>query len=337
MNEICSYKTFHSYECMNGCIYNYYINKGILLERSDIFFAEAPVAIALKEKNNTFCFSTNCHTTQKDFFVNHCGNFCQISCQNQTHAFDTVTKILESNQIPVLNVSTDLLTYDITFQKNHGIHHYITILGADSEQNKLYISDGYTPDFHTFQGWVDIETIYEAWKKEGFGIFLIAQEICIDIQGIKKQARNHFFITIDHYLNMEGSQIQRVPEEQENIYGYNTIINYLKYIAMLSVNDELVSNIEHVLFQIKFKGFLTIKYFINDYLVHYFADTNEAIQYKKILDRWQHFCLLLLKAAYYKKNDKVNDVINHSLLLIKDEALILNEISKLSTNGRFSV
>ena len=318
MNNYLNYKTYNSYDCYNSCIYNYCQNQNLHFTRGDIYFYGEPIIITLNAPEADD-FSTNLHSGQILFHRDVFPESRMLEFKNDLEAKQYLIDSLTTNPtFLILQVSTTSLTYDKTFLEYRRMLHFVSILGIDDSHSKLYISDGNTPNFQTYQGYVDFDCIFDGWKSEKFKTFTLIPNDNIDIQSIKEQSKHNFLLTLESYLN---------PSSDESFYrGKDTMREYFKNLLRLSKETSLVPKINDIIFQIKWKGFLTLKYFILDYIKENSYSPEIIKGYDEIINGWELFCFKLIRAIVSNNHSKIEGCFAFGENLLTNEEQIISQI-----------
>lgn len=306
------YQTLQSYECLNACLVGYLNYLGLKIKGFDLFFGGDGCDISFYEDNGLH-IGAPIYEANFNFLDKWGIPYEHKRGLEPEEAMVRLRSAVESEECISIRVTSELLKHSPVFRQTSGAPHYLNILGLDEERKMVYISDGYVPAYHPeiYEGWVELDDIFTGWQSMRFD-YIIISKVEWNKREITEYSAESFRKSIQLYLK---------PGLKN--YGISSVIEML--LAVENIYEDC--NIRMVAFdmnyQLKTYGFLTVKKFIYECLQYQKKEMKTLLQYEMLLERWNRFCLFLMKAGVSGNLNEFIKLKNSALELTKMEQEIL--------------
>lgn len=298
-------------DCLSICLTNAEEFFGNLKNDYEIYFSFGKRKVMLdKEKNYLFA---NSHSAMEDNLENKGIHRFDEKEFDTTTPQEFIKKRLSEKKVLIISMKSNLLHYRSFFANNGIVDHYLLVTDY-SDDGKIYVVDGYSPNEFDdgMEGWIEIDEVMAAWEACRCKCFVIERPVFNEIQG-NMNISSAVLETITSYLSGE-------PNEKFS-YGEKAIREWLKEI---SERDDL----QQLIYQIKITGFLSIKQYLYDFLQGNKQLEGCAIEYKAIINGWQKICLLLFQMNLKKRYNRFDYIKTAGNELIDKEHELLIQIKK---------
>lgn len=298
------YRTIAGIDCFNACLTSYYRYHGFKINEYDLYY----IGEGYNEEYKML--PEGPHIFYSIFCSGH--NFLRESGEKTVHDFFTdstlakdmlINNVLHEKNISIV-VRSDYLKYSRTFNAAGNIGHLLNVIGFNSENNKILISDCYVPDVKTsssFEGWLNFEDILIAWEGMRYEYYIFYPTAASEIL-----CKN-----IDYYL-----------------LKYVKSYNYLKLEEFWTLSFEFLDDvffsgdcvvIKDILYKLNYQlrvfGFLSDKIYFLQMLKHKFDNDPIIEKYQNIVSQWNILCLKLVKLSL-TANLSLYDKIKNEIILL---------------------
>lgn len=338
-----NYQTYKGIECLNSCIYNYILNKGFNISRSDIFFlghglditytgypGEKMIYSRQYESNYEFLRKFMPDTISDNIIeknVDYMSEFLHENIPYSQNVSDdrsaSYSENVSDNKSIIIQVSSASLPYNKVFSKNDTVSHFINILKYDDVKRQYYISDGCPPTMsdEVWENWISEDMLLDNWSSMG-GKYIMLNFNNNKLNTIKDKSVKEFASQLKTYLHGKNILIK-------NRYkGHRSAITLLKDMQPLFENN--VSEVQQLAIsinrQFKINGFLQSKEFILDKAKDLSVDENICGKYTDIINEWNKQMLLFIKAGISISFDKFKLVLKDIEELTENELKILEKM-----------
>lgn len=320
-----SYCTFQGLECLNSCIYNYLKNDDINITQSDIFFYGGGFDIRYSWSNGIHKIKSKQYQANLPFIKNclkkSINDNMIESIEGEMLGF-IQKKILDGKKI-ILNVSSSNLQYNKAFDRGKIVQHYINLIGLDTQNKLVKISDGCAPVVGggCFEDWLNIDEIIENWQLMN-GHYIELHYDKIDVDEIKHRAYDNMKNGIKKYIHKDKAIFRT------HLNGYQTIVRLFEDIGeMLQYNMENSLNIiRNINEQLKIGGYLNSKRFLLEKMKEIKCDEELVSAYETIIKEYDMICLQTIKCVIKKNIEEINSLVLQIKHLADDEIEILREV-----------
>lgn len=230
-------------------------------------------------------------------------------------AREYIINLLDNQKVVLCGLKSTLVKYRKNFGGSNPVHHFVIILDYDPESRCFYISDGYVSNEkeNTFEGWINEDELFVAWEATSFYHTIYGKENLI-VKDVTKQAFNNYVLTIEAYLSSY--------QDERGVYGEEAA---RKFISELSVDDDIMK----IITELKLFGFITSKRYIKQMLHNLGMLVNEN-EYGAIIDKWDFFCLRLLKVCISNNLSRLEKCKQLAFEIIEEEHACLSRIKEIN-------
>lgn len=297
------------YECFNACIVNSFSKNNLELSSSDIFFSMGDQPLEENENSMLEVFSS------KIFLEKY-----NVYCKKDLYCEENVKEFLYQNTTKpdghlILKIRPEMIGYSKLFSTNMGAGHYVNIIYADDKQVQLV--DGYTPNpmGSGFYETVDIDELVRAWKVERNKYRFIRVPQIIDLDDIKREAREN----VARYVNNSHSLLQNcdsgVPEHM--------ILRMFWRVIERMKQGEVFDNefISFFFYDIRVRGFLIVNNMMWEKISE--CSKEDAEEYLRLITRWNQLLLFMRKYMMKNMTEKIIRLYGDIVALVKEEDELL--------------
>lgn len=327
MKELEKFITVQGYECLNASFVNFLNYKGLSITGGEICFLGGGFLIQRKEGIGVVSNLYNSYFNALNYF----GVKYQQKKELNKEPLEFIKIHIDQGEMLCVNVNAKYLGYHTIFQQAEtDSPHFINVIGYDEQKQSIKISDGFVPTLipSLYQGWIPILSFMRGWNDKKFEHFCLKkEEKKIDwneVQLIKLQNLIH-----STYRYLDSSKMSLDHE----VYGENAIIKSFQYLL------EKTTNVKEEIFkfnyQLRINGFFSIKRFTLQALESLQLEPDLCLSYQNIINEWNNFSLLLIKAGISGKFLTLNKVISKGRKMIEDEREVLCSIlSRMEQDGQ---
>lgn len=308
------YKTYQGSECLLACFHNVIKYYGIDVDESEIFILgeglrtkytgitriKSNVAISSHVNSSVLKFCSDYHIQQI---------FKQAI--NDSYSENDMIYYLSRNIPVTVKVDPGYLKYSPVYTKGYGLTHFINIVGYESKDDLVLVSDGYVPSSppSTYHRWYSYSTIKESRRIKGNTFFAFSLDIGkVDSSTYKKiedMTRMGIKKNLEDYLNGVI-----VGEEYYGIKAINKFSDDILHSMELFSNDfsEVMFRLNYVM---KIYGLVTSKYLLFKAFKklyqasgNSFADTliNDLAE---MANEWNKISLLVVRTGILQSKDSL--------------------------------
>lgn len=309
--------TVPGYDCYCNAICNCNLYYGGRIREVDYSFASGIKSIYYDKSDKKLFMNTHkCITT----LAQNMGIFCIKDMKfTREQAREFFINILGNNKVVICGLKSTLVTYRNIFGGTNPVHHFVSILDYDTDSKSYFISDGYIPNEKEtiYEGWLREEEFFTAWEATSFYHIIYGNENLID-KDFDAQAYTNYLLTIDAYLSSE--------QDASGIYGEEAVRTF---ISELSENDDFMK----IITELKLFGFITSKRYIRQMLQKQEKYKIEEEKYGQIIDKWDLFCLKLLKVCISNNYSRLEKCKQYGFEIMNEEHECLLKIKELNTTS----
>lgn len=231
-------------------------------------------------------------------------------------AREYITNLLNNKKVVLCGLKSTLVKYRKNFRNTNPVHHFVVILDYDADSKDYYISDGYVANEkeNIYEGWIQEEDLFIAWEATLFYHIIYGKENAIE-KDYDELAYNNFVLTIDAYLSSN--------QDERGIFGEEAV---REFISELSVNDDIMK----IITELKLFGFITSKRYIKQMLHKQEKYKIEEEEYGRIIDKWDLFCLKLLKVCISNNYSRLEKCKQLAFEIMKEEHDCLLKIKEIN-------
>ena len=308
------YKTVAGYECMNASLLNYMKFCGKCISSSDIYLSIEGSGVCVN--NTLFFYESNVHLNGLFLKQNHI-DYSYGHCKKNMEKF--LEEHILNNKMIAIVVKSKYLSYSRWFQHAGNSGHYVNVIGK--KNNKFYISDGYVlnGEGRVFEGWLESEQVLEAWKEKNYQYIVYNNDfgdLCE--KSVIEKANKRLLEILLPYCKSTGSM--------EDYLGFEVIKKIFFNVEILLNDKEKCYNMIYgIVYNLRWGGFLTIKYFLIDKLNALNVNRIYIKKYENIMQKWNAICMALIKIGikpdkktYYKLLKMVEQVCKSEKELLCD-------------------
>lgn len=302
---------YPGYDCLSACITNAGRFFGYNYIDEDVYFWAGDRTIFFDRKKENNIYSNSHKTIVKK--LKHIGmNLSNRNDMGTDNVLNYLCNCFKEGYIVIVFTSIGNLNYRDIYLDNISAGHYICLTNYDEKMKKIYILDAFIPNENSqvFQGWVAADSIISAWKEKEYMHYIVNQFNLFD-DVIVDEARENFKKTIYNYLEISSNDIKFI--------GNKAVAEFLNGIT---ISDDL----RNVVMQIKIYGITTCKRYILAMLKREKNLITAIEPYKKIINGWDMFCLMLFKMHISGRRERLRDNINFAKKLCEQEYDMLSKI-----------
>lgn len=235
-------------------------------------------------------------------------------------AINLVSKIKKNNFIALLVLDSSRLSYKKQYINSPSSAHYVICQNITFDKKFVFLKDGYifNDSDIPFQGFVDIDTIFSAWKKWNYEMLVFPSFTAV--------TNNNFFKNVDNQVYEQISSYVMRKQHCEKYYGYLAAIKYL--CNCKKTIDSKVSLFEvgkNINYQFKKNGFLQARYYLRNWLFE--RNNNNYSQIDSTIELYNDYLMNLLYYGVKNNNYLFIETIDKLVLLIKKERNLFKNIS----------
>lgn len=328
MDRIGDYVVKQSFECLNGCLTGYLNLAGYDLEACDIFFGGGGYHLCLIKGEGQF--RSNLASANYRFMKKHDIFYKKGNVSFFKNRKKYICDSIENDRYLSIRVEAECLDYCKALQHTEGASHYINLLAFDEKRNNVYIADGDIPTLKpsVFQGWVDMEMILCAWKKQNceYHIWELEQ-LFLQEDEVKRDTIIGAVEALGEYTE-GGVDLYGMPFGQTAV---RELFMFLKEIFENGFKDfNIVSR--NLNYQMKTGGFIGEKYFLLQLIERELKGDEIVKEYETMIHEWNTCCLMLVKLGIYQEDDLMDRLYERASGVLERELLCMKKIKqKLET------
>lgn len=322
-----NYKCIQGYECLAGCLSNYFNYYNIGINESDIFLCGEGYCIEYSGDIQYLQIGTKAYEANKKFIKKY-----DVPCKRgfflqDIEALEMISNCIISEQPLIVRVNTSMLSYHSVYQNSQASPHWINVIGT--WDNGYIISDCAIPSLkrEKIVAQISSEELIEAWRKMHYEYIILLDEKLygVDEEKIKRDSKERLCISFEKYIRPKKRLFSSTN------YGVNAIYSLLDSISRSNWNnrEELDYIIREINYQVKLNGVISHRYVIEIKLKELGCMEGDIKEFDEITDNWNNLFLKLLRAGM---TGRINE-----LKIIRDEAYAIkkrevNNISKILQN-----
>lgn len=310
-----NYKVQQGYECLSACLSNCLYRNGIEVTGSDIFWIGDGFHIVYKQKEveiGTDIYLSNFNFLEKtgiDFKHAFCGD-------NQK---DFIEQSVQKKGF-CIKVGSSYLDYNRVFAQSDNTSHFVNVL--DIRDDEILICDGYVPTKipSTYIGWMKKDKLLEAWKSMDYEYVLLLDIKANTVNDLKKKIKVKMKEGVKGYL--DGGNCRG------EYYGKDAILQFNNDVREMFLESNMKEQVIGLNFQLKIYGFISSKVMLLESMKAYLGETTFKNGYSDIIECWNKYCVLLVKAGFMQKNNAYESVFRKCQEFVDKECKLLREIIK---------
>lgn len=319
------YQTRQGLECLNSCIYNFLINDNQTVSQSDIFFAGGGYDIRYSWGHNVHNIKSMQNRSNFKFIETY---LTESIIENVLETDDGEMKNFINQMVSekhkfIINVSSSNLPYNKAFDSSNIVTHFINLIGVDTKNNMVKISDGCAPvtGGGCFEDWLDIENITENWQRMN-GRYIELNYGQIDIRKIKQQAYENMMKGIKKYLHRDKAIFK------SSLSGHQAILRLFEDIQeMIRYNPEnSLAIIREINRQLRVEGYISSKWFLLEKMRELNCDEASISAYEGLIYEYDMICLNAMKCVIKKKPELMDKVLEQVSRSVRIENEILEKV-----------
>lgn len=310
-----NYKCIQGYECLAGCISNYFNHYNIGLNESDIFLCGYGFKVEYSGDLQYLRIGAKAYDANKKFIKRY-----DIPCERgyipERIAAKEFIEYCISKDIPlIVRVDTENLSYHNVYHNSPPSPHWINVVGKCD--NGYIISDCAIPALKREKAIAPIieEELLLSWSKKRYEYIVLSKEklYLIDVERIKHDSEKKLYSSFQEYLRPKKKWFSSTKQ------GVDAVMAMLDDMVAYNweSSDELDFRIREINYQVKLNGLISHRYVIKMKLEELKYSETLLNSIDEIADRWNNLFFKLLRVGMTGKIKELEK--------IRDEACAISE------------
>lgn len=317
-----NYKCIQGYECLAGCISNYFNHYNIGLNESDIFLCGNGFYVEYSGDLQYLRIGTKAYEANRKFIKKH--NIpCKKGFMSENSEAKEMVEYCIGTGIPlIVRVDTGNLSYHSVYHNSPASPHWINVIGSCN--NGYIISDCAVPALkrETIVVQITKEELLSAWKEMRYEYIILSEEglYTVDVEKIKSDSVDRLCSSFEEYLRPKKKWFSSTKQ------GVNALVSLIDDITDYSWKntEELNYMVREINYQIKLNGIVSHRYVIKMKLKELGYEEACINEFDGITDRWNNLFFKLLRAGMTGRLEEFEK--------IRDEAYVINEQERENIN-----
>lgn len=321
-----NYNCIQGYECLAGCISNYFNYYNIGINESDIFLCGG--GFSLEYSGNLQCLQigTKAYEADNKFLRKYKIPYsCGICYEKDGEAF---LKDCAVGGIPIMiRVATNHLTYHNVYKTAASSPHWINVIGKC--EDGFIISDCAVPALkrETSVSCVSEQEILRAWRNMRYeNIILDSGKLqAINVAKIKRDSEDMLYQGILEYLSPSKRFFK------SSISGIDAIPAMIKDLQSCQwyEREELGSLLREINYQVKLKGVISYRYVIKMKMQELGCEQVLIEEYDRVTESWNNLLFKLIRVGITGKTEQLSVMAENVMDIRKTEKDVLTKIEKM--------
>lgn len=319
-----NYKCIQGYECLAGCISNYFNYYNIGLNESDIFLCGDGFRIEYSGDLQYLRIGTKAYEANRKF-INKYKIPCKKGFMSENSEAKEMAEYCIGAGIPlIVRVDTGNLSYHSVYHNSPASPHWINVIG--SCRNGYIISDCAIPALKRENIVVQImkEELLSAWKEMRYEYIILSEEglYSVDMERIKHDSVDRLRNLFEEYLRPKKKWLSNAKQ------GINAVASLLDDITDYSRKNagELNHMVREINYQVKINGIVSHRYVIKMKLKELGYAEACINEFDGITDRWNNLFFKLLRAGMTGRAEGFEKIRDESYVINEQELENINKI-----------
>lgn len=301
-----NYKCIQGYECLAGCLSNYFNYYNIDINESDIFLCGDGLNVEYSGDLQYLRIGTKAYEANGKFLKKY-----NIQCK-QGFISDSIEagKMAEyciNTDVPLtVRVDTGRLSYHSVYHNLPSSPHWINVIGGN--ESGYIVSDCAIPSLkrETIVTQITKEELLPAWEAMRYEYVILSKEKLseADRERIKNDSRDRLFKSFEEYIRPKKKWFSNTRQ------GINAVVSLLDDIAgyLWESRDELDYIIREVNYQVKLKGIISYRYVVKIKLMELGVSDIYVKEFDEITDMWNNLFFKLLRAGMTGRGEELEKI-----------------------------
>lgn len=322
-----NYKCIQGYECLGGCISNYFNYYNVGLNESDIFLCGDGFQVEYSGDLQYLRIGTKAYEANKKFIKSY-----EMPCERGfLPEISIARKFIEgciNKDIPVIvRVNTENLSYHSVYHNCPPSPHWINVIGRSN--NGYIISDCAIPALKREMAVSEImeEELLLSWGKMRYEYIMLSKEnlYSVNAERIKRDSEKKLYRYFEEYIRPKKKWFSGIRQGVDAIASmFDDMVTY-----NWDSKDELDFCIREINYQVKLNGLISYKYVIKMKLEE--LGYSEAVlkSIDEVADRWNNLFFKLLRVGMTGRVKELEKIRYEAYAISQQErediSLILNK------------
>lgn len=319
-----NYQCLQGYECLAGCIFNYFNYYNVPLNESDIFLSGKGFKLEYSGEIRYLRIGTKAYQANELFLkrykIPH--NHNRLPSRQRAKLF--IERCIASELPLIVRVNTGKLTYHNVYKTSMASPHWLNVIGMSD--TAYVISDSAIPAIKRehIVATVGKDEILSSWEDMQYEhiVLDIKKLKDIEVEIIKEDSINMFYEGINKYLNPKK---RLFSTKIEGIQVIPCLVKDLK-MCRYDTKEELEAVIKDVNYQVKLKGVVTYRHIVSAKLHELGYEQDIITRYDDVTDRWNGLFFMLMKIGLTGKEEQIDRLVEEAEQVCEYDRKVLSAV-----------
>ena len=301
-----NYKCIQGYECLVGCLSNYFNYYNIDVNESDIFLCGDGFNIEYSGDLQYLRIGTKAYEAGGKFIKKY-----KIPCKNGFMSdSEEAVKMAEyciGKDIPLtVRVNTGRLSYHSVYHNSPPSPHWINVIGGNN--GGYIISDCAIPSLkrENIAAQITGDELMSAWEALRYEYIVFDKEKLYetDRERIKRDSRDRLLRAFEEYIRPKRKWFRSTRQGIDAVTSlFDDIVSCLG-----ESREELDYIIREINYQVKLKGIISYRYVVKKKLMELGLSDIYVKEFDGITDRWNNLFFKLLRAGMTGQQEELERI-----------------------------